>query len=89
MGDFILKKELLISYISNLTKEDIKKYIAKQSISYNDNEIDIIYNAIKNNYNEILNSNFMNYISKYQSSINSELYNAIIEKYNQYKKFIE
>ena len=39
-------------------------------------------------HNEILN-NFQNYIVKFKDKLNTNLYNKIIEKYNQYKKFIE
>lgn len=83
-----MKIELLKNYINKLTKEDIIKYIEKEKIKYNDNEINIIYNSIKNDYEEILNSNIENYISKHNISLNKELYNKIIEKFNYYKKFI-
>lgn len=84
-----MKKELLKAYISNLKKEDIENYLTKECITYTKDEINIIYNAIKNDYEEILNTNFMDYISKYKLNLNKELYKKIIEKYNEYKKFIE
>jgi uncharacterized membrane protein YgaE (UPF0421/DUF939 family) len=84
-----MKKELLKSYINKLTKQDIINYLNKEYTPSSNEEIDLIYNVIKNNYEEILNSNFMNYISKYESNLNKQLYQKIIEKYNEYKKFIE
>ena len=84
-----MKKELLKSYIERLTKKDITSYLSKECITATNEEIDLIYNAIKNDYEEILNTNFMDYISKYKLSFNQELYKKIIEKYNEYKKFIE
>jgi len=84
-----LKKELLKNYISRLTKQDIINYLSKECIPASNEEIDIIYNAIKNDYEEILETNFMNYISNYKLNFNPDLYRTIIEKYNQYKKFIE
>lgn len=84
-----MKKELLKNYIEKLTKEDIVSYLSHECVSASDEEINIIYNAIKNDYEEILRTNFMSYISKYQLSLNKELYKTIIEKYNKYKKFIE
>lgn len=84
-----MKKELLKSYINKLTKQDIINYLNKEYTPSSNEEIDLIYNVIKNNYEEILNSNFMNYISKYESNLNKQLYQKIKEKYNEYKKFIE
>ena len=84
-----MKKELLKNYISRLTKQDIINYLSKECIPASNEEIDMIYNAIKNDYEEILETNFMNYISNYKLNFNANLYRTIIEKYNQYKKFIE
>ncbi len=84
-----MKKELLKNYISKLTKQDIINYLSKECIPASNEEIDMIYNAIKNDYEEILETNFMNYISNYKLNFNPDLYRTIIEKYNQYKKFIE
>ena len=84
-----MKKELLKNYISRLTKQDIINYLSKECIPASNEEIDMIYNAIKNDYEEILETKFMNYISNYKLNFNPDLYRTIIEKYNQYKKFIE
>lgn len=84
-----MKKELLKNYILKLTKQDIINYLSKECIPASNEEIDMIYNAIKNDYEEILETNFMNYISNYKLNFNPDLYRTIIEKYNQYKKFIE
>lgn len=84
-----MKKELLKNYISKLTKQDIINYLSKECIPASNEEIDMIYNAIKNDYEEILETNFMSYISNYKLNFNPGLYRTIIEKYNQYKKFIE
>ena len=83
-----MNKNILINYIQKITKEDIQKYISKENIQHTKEEIDLIYQSIKNDYHEILN-NFKNYIEKQKNKLNPNLYNKIIEKYNQYKKFIE
>ena len=75
-----MNKNLIINYI--------QKYISKENIQHTKEEIDLIYQSIKNDYHEILN-NFKNYIEKQKNKLNPNLYNKIIEKYNQYKKFIE
>ncbi|MGM9877384.1 MAG: hypothetical protein ACI33S_01925 [Bacilli bacterium] len=84
-----MKIDLLKNYINKVTKEDIKNYITKECLCASDEEIDIIYNAIKNDYEEILNSNVTDYISRHNLNLNKELYKRIVEKYNYYKKFIE
>ena len=84
-----MKKNIIINNIEKLKKEDIITYLNKENVIYSIDEVDLIYNAIKNDYDTILNDNFMNYISNYKFNINSELYYFIIDKYNQYKKFIE
>ena len=81
-------KNLILNYINKITKFDIENYISKENIEHTKEEIDLIYQAIKNDYNEILD-NFQNYITKFKGKLNTNLYNKIIEKYNQYKKFIE
>ena len=45
-----MKKELLKNYISKLTKQDIINYLSKECIPASNEEIDMIYNAIKNDY---------------------------------------
>lgn len=84
-----MKKELILKYINNLEKEDIIKYLDKENLEYTTEEIDLIYNAIKNDYDIIMYRDFDKYISNYKFNINSNLYNNIISKYYQYKKFIE
>lgn len=84
-----MKKELVKGYVERITKDDIKNYLSKECIPASDTEIELIYTAIKNDYNEILDTNFMSYISNYKLTFNEELYKKIIETYNEYKKFIE
>ena len=83
-----MKKELLKAYINRLTRDDIVNYLSKECIPASKEEIDMIYSAIKNDYNEILETDFNSYISNYKLNFNKILYMKIIEKYNEYKKFI-
>ena len=84
-----MKKELIKNYVNKLTKDDIVYYLSKECIVASNEEIDKIYYIIKNDYEEILDSNFMSYVEKYKLEFNQDLYKKIIEKYNEYKKFIE
>lgn len=84
-----MKIDLIKNYINKLQKEDIINYLNKESITANDNEIDLIYNSIKNDFDYVIHNDFNVYLEKYKSQLNENLYNKIIEKYNEYKKFIE
>jgi hypothetical protein len=84
-----MKEEILINYINKLTKGDIKTYITKECIEANEKEIDLIYDIIKNHYDEILNNDFITFISKYEKDFNRELYLQIIEKFNKYKSLLK
>ena len=70
-----MKKELIKNYVNKLTKQDIINYLSHECTPASNEEI--------------LNTNFMSYISNYKLTLNPELYKKIIEKYNEYKKFIE
>ena len=84
-----MKIDLVKNYISKIKKEDIANYLDKERIPYNNDELDLIYKAIKTDYQNLESINFESYISNYKFNLNSDLYNKIIEKYNEYKKFIE
>ena len=83
-----MKKELLKTYINKLTKQDIINYINKENVEATPEEIDIIYNTIKNEYEVILETNFMNYFSNYKFILNEKLYKYEIENIRN-KKFID
>ena len=84
-----MKKELIKNYINKLTMDDIINYLKKECIPATKEELETLYTTIKTKYNEILDSDFLKYIRNYQTKFNKKLYNKIIEKYNEYKKFIE
>ena len=84
-----MKKDLIKNYIKNLTIDDIIHYLQKEKIPAAREEIETLYTTIKTKYNEIIESDFLKFIKDYQSKFNQKLYNKIIEKYNEYKKFIE
>lgn len=84
-----MKIDLIKNYISKLKKEDIINYLNKENIPYNNDEINLIYEGIMSNYQNIDKIDFMSYISNYKYNLNETLYSKIIEKYYEYKKFIE
>lgn len=83
-----MKEELIKSYINKLKKEDIKNYLTKEYTVASDEEIDLLYNLIKKNADNIKNVD-LDFISKYERYFNKDLYFKIIEKYNKYKSLLE
>lgn len=84
-----MKLDLIKNYIKKLNKEDIINYLKKEHIEFCEKEVNLIYKTIKENYENLENIDFNSYIQKYKEFLNKNLYNKIIEKYNEYKKFIE
>ena len=84
-----MKKEIIRSYIDKLTKNDIVDYLNKEFIPATKEEINLLYEKIKTEYDLILNTDFTKYILNYKNKLNAKLYSKILEKYNEYKKFIE
>ncbi len=81
----------MINFIQNnihlLTKEHIRIFAKKNNISYTEDELQIVYNFILNNYQELLKGN-INCLENIKNSISPTLYNNILNIYNKYKKEI-
>lgn len=79
---------LVRKYIENLKKEDIINFASKENITITNNEVNIIYDTIKNNTDALLSKDALSYIKRFKSVLSDEVYDLIIEKYNKYKDFI-
>ena len=80
-------KELIKNYIPNLKKSDLEKYANNNHISYTENELDIVYTFIQENYPLLLSKN-EDVFSKLEGNISSSLYNNLLDLYHKYKKYI-
>ena len=79
---------LIKKYVSNLTKQDIYDFAFKEDIKITNNEVNIIYEAIKNNTDILLSKDALTFISRFKSVLSDEVYSKIIEKFEKYKDFI-
>ena len=80
-------KELIKNYIPNLKKSDLEKYANNNHISYTENELDIVYTFIQENYPLLLSKN-EDVFSKLKGNISSSLYNNLLDLYHKYKKYL-
>ena len=82
-----MNKQLILNYINKIKKEDINSFSLKQGISLTDNELNIIYDYLKNDSIRLLN-NPLNVINEIKEKVNNNVYNKIIELYEKYKLFL-
>lgn len=83
-----MKKELIIKYFNNLSKEEIYEYLDKYNIKLNDEEYEFLINIIKEKYNDLLDENI--YLFKLiRDTINEDAYNKLIDLFNKYKGLIK
>ena len=82
-----MNKLLIYNYINKIKKEDIKQFSLNQNINLSNNELDIIYNYIKYDTDNILN-NPDKILNEIKDKITIPVYNKILELYNKYKDFI-
>ncbi|CCY45071.1 unknown [Clostridium sp. CAG:1193] len=80
-------ENIIKNYVDKLTKEDIINYTKKEDIFLNDNEINVIYDEIKNKWKQLYNGN-TRVITDLENKINNKAYNKLIDLYNTYKKFL-
>lgn len=72
------------SYVNKISKDDINSFALKNNIKLNNNELDFIFNFIKNRYNEVLSNPQGFNFTKYKSNFSNENFikiNGIINRY--------
>ena len=82
----IIIKKLIINYIKNLTIADINNFAINNDIYLSKNELDFIYNYIKDNYLLLIDNPNDFDISKYQDIFSNTNYIKINNLINNYKK---
>lgn len=80
-----MKDKLIKNYINKITKKDIVLFAEKNNIILSNQELDYIYNLIKNNYKEIISENPNNIFKELKNNVNSNNYNKIIKLFFIYK----
>jgi hypothetical protein len=81
----ILNLNVIKIYINGLTKDDVKSFLKKESITLNDTEFDYLFNILKKDYGKILNSDKELFL-EIKENINEDAYNKLINIFNKYSE---
>ena len=79
-------ESLIKNYISKLTLEDIKRYASIKDINANEEEMQIVYEFIKNHYDKLLSQDMPFIENKLKNKLRPSLYNTLLNLYNEEKK---
>lgn len=82
----MLNKHLIYEYIKKIKKEDILKFGIKQDIFLDNNEVNLIYDYIKNKTNNILD-NPEEVLIEIKDKLQKEVYLKIQELYLKFKHY--
>ena len=63
-----MKEMFIKKYVDMLTKEDILKFASLNNVELSSNEVDIIYNAIKNEWKTIVFDDYRIILNKYKNN---------------------
>ena len=83
---------MLENYLKKLTKNDIIVFANKNNIILNNQELDYIYNTIKDNYQILLSPNYNLIFDKAHDFIREnnlkKIYNLFLDYRNKYQKYL-
>lgn len=80
---------LISEYVKRLKKEDINKFALKQGVTLEKEELDLIYNHIKNDYKTFIYGNPRPILDNVKQKVKPLTYNKIETLYQQFKDFVK
>ena len=83
-----MNKKVLEQYINRIKKEDIVRYGIKEGIIIKPNELDLIYDYIKNDYERMIDKP-RDIIIEIKDKISNKLYQKLLELYDKYKDTLD
>lgn len=78
-------KEFVKRHIDKLTPKDLEKFAQKNNISYTNDELLVVYQFIKYNYNDLLNEN-IRVFETIRDKLSPNLYKRLLNLYIEYKQ---
>ena len=82
-----MNRLIIYEYINRLRKEDIVNYCNTKGIRVNNNDLDVVYSYVKNDYKRFFD-NPMLVLDEIKGLVSSYTYSEIIKLYEKYKGFI-
>ena len=79
-------ENIIKKYVNILKKEDIVNFAKKNNLLLDKEELEIIYNTIKNRYIDIYNDG-LKVINEYKDKLKKNTYDKLIEVYENAKKY--
>ena len=80
---------LISEYVNRMQKQDVNNFALKQGITLDNEELDIIYNYIKNNYKTLIYGNPKVILEEIKYQVEPLTYNKIENLYMQFKDKID
>ena len=80
---------LISEYVNRMQKQDVNNFALKQGITLDNEELDIIYNYIKNNYKTLIYGNPKVILEEIKYQVKPLTYNKIENLYMQFKDKID
>ena len=77
---------LIKQYVNKMTINNINDFAVKHNKNLCENELNLLLNIVKNNYQEILNGKDEIVKKKLKENLAEENYQKIIKLYNEYKE---
>lgn len=78
-------KEFVKRHIDKLTTKDLENFAKKNNISYTNDELLVVYQFIKYNYNDLLNEN-IKVFETIRDKLSPNLYKTLLNLYIDYKQ---
>ena len=79
-------ENIIKNYVSKLTLEDIKRYASIKNINANKEEMQIVYEFIKNHYDKLLSQDMLFIENNLKNKLRPNLYNTLLNLYNEEKR---
>ena len=83
-----MNRLLIYEYINRLRRDDIIKFCNIKGININDNDIDIIYSYIKNDYKRFFDNPII-VLNEIKNKVSDTTFKVILVLYDKYKNKIK
>ena len=77
--------KLIKEYVDKLTINDINKFAVSNNIFLDNDELNLIYKYIKNDWKAIINGNYKGILNDLKSKLNINKYNKIEQLFYKFK----